>query len=434
MSKIFKPVIFLIFLITVAQSAISQNYYNAPYTRYKIGDLTDYGFAYNRSLGGSSTALRPKNQINYLNPASYTAQDTNTFLFQIGFTGRYAQVENEINQDESANMNINYLSIGFPIKKWWNMSLGVTPYSRVQYFLREEIDSTYVGENVSKDLKGNGGFNEFYLGTAFEIANTVSIGAHFGYLFGSLDRTIEVYLTDLVNSSSLIMHQQNYIAGDFHTKLGIQVHPTFNNHKFVLGATYEMDSDIDIKLKGNTMRLHSATEARLGIDSLRFELDTIEPLFLPKKLSIGLTYNYKDAIVVTGEYTQQDWTGTEIATSRFEPGMYTSYRFGIEFCPATLKVNQRLNYTDRVHYRIGGNSTQSYLYYDDQNISSWGLSAGLGLPIKNSRKIYSGTTFNLGYSYGQKGTINDGLIKEKIHIITFGLTLHDFWFLKPKYD
>ncbi len=433
MLKIFKHVIFLISLFTMVQAAISQNYYNAPYTRYKIGDINDYGFAYNRSLGGSSTALRPKNQINYLNPASYTAQDTNTFLFQIGFTGRYAQVENEINKDKSANFNIDYLTVGFPVKRWWKMSLGVTPYSRVQYFLREEIDSTNVGENINKDVKGFGGFNEFYIGTAFEIANTVSIGAQVGYLFGSLDRSIEVYIPDMINSTGLIMHQQNYIAGDLKSKFGIQIHPTLaNDHKIVLGATYEMDNDIDVKLKANTLRLHAAS---INLkDSLRFELDTIAPLHLPQKLSVGLSYSYKDAIMVTGEFTQQDWSGTEIVTSSFKPGKYTSYRLGVEFCFAPLKVNQRLSYIDRIHFRAGGNSTQSYLYYNDQNISSWGLSAGLGLPIKNSRKIYSGTTFNIGYSYGQKGTTDNGLIQEKIQIITFGLVLHDFWFLKPKYD
>lgn len=434
MSKRIKQVIYLFLLLFIYQNVNSQNYYNAPYSRFKIGDILNTGFAYNRALGGSSIALRPKNQVNYLNPAAYTAQDTNSFLFQLGFTGRYAEVFSDMDSDESLNFNIDYLSLGFPIKKWWSMSMGVTPFSRIQYFVREETDDDITGEMMTFDYQGFGGFNEFYIGTAFEFGNLVSVGANLSYLFGSLDRTQSSYLPEYLYSSARIENKQNYIAGDLYYKFGLQIHPVIkDNHYLTLGVTYDLESDINVKLKGNTMRYHNAVDM-IYFDSLVFSLDTINPLVLPSKLGIGLSYSYKDIVTVTGEYSRQDWSGTDIVNSYFSTGLYESFRFGIELYPAPLKVNQRLNYFDRIRYRVGGRQTKSYLNYGSQNISSWGLSAGLGLPIKNSRKLFSGTTFNIGYSFDQKGTTNNGLIKENNHVVTFGLTLHDFWFLKPKYD
>lgn len=434
MSQQNKAVIYLFLLFLCSQNAFTQNYYNSPYTRYKIGELINQGFSYNRSLGGSSIALRPKNQINYLNPASYTAQDTNSFLFQTGLTGRYALVSSNLDQDESFNVNINYLSIGFPLAKWCGMSVGVAPFSRIQYFVREERNEELVGEPMTFDYSGFGGLNEFYFGTGFEIKNMVSIGAHAGYIFGSLDRKQESYLTEIPAASSLIERRQNYIVGDLYYKLGIQIHPTFGNHTLILGATYDFETNIDVKLKGSATRYHTATSYNFSPDSLSFNLEEASPFYLPAKLGIGISYSYKDFLTATAEYMKQDWSGTNIVYSNFRTGLYESYRFGVEVYPAPLKKNKRITYFDRVKYRFGGNITKSYLYYDDENIGSWGFSAGLGLPIKNSRKLFTGTVFNLGYSYIQKGTTDLGLIKENVHIITFGFTLHDFWFLKPKYD
>ena len=88
-----------IFLIALSIGVSGQNYSNNPYTRFAIGDLMNDGFAYNSSLGGSSFGLRPSNQVNYLNPASYTAQDTLSFLFHAGLNGRMSYLSTSQEKD-----------------------------------------------------------------------------------------------------------------------------------------------------------------------------------------------------------------------------------------------------------------------------------------------------------------------------------------------
>lgn len=425
--------------MVLSQQAISQNYYNSPYTRFEIGDLINTGFAYNKAMGGSSIALRPQNQINYLNPASYTSQDTNSFLFQTGLTGRYAKVSSEYDDGKSLNFNIDYVAIGFPVTKWWSASIGVTPFSRIQYNLSEDVFDPSIGESMTYEYKGFGGLNEFYLGTAFEIKNMLSVGANAGYIFGTLDRKQSSYLTEYTAYSALISHSTNYIAGDFYFKLGAQFYPVIKEkHKFVLGVTYDVESNIDVKEKASTMRYNTTASISTGqtpyTDSLNYRLDTLQPFVLPAKIGLGFSYTYNDILTVTGEYIKQDWTGTEIVSSAFRTNIYESYRFGIEYTPASVAERNRVGYLKRMNYRIGGDFTNNYIAHSSGNISSKGLSVGVGFPVKNYRKMFTGTTFNIGYNYGQRGKTEDRLIKENYHIITFGLTLHDFWFLKPKYD
>jgi len=42
--------------------------------------------------------------------------------------------------------------------------------------------------------------------------------------------------------------------------------------------------------------------------------------------------------------------------------------------------------------------------------------------------------FNIAFEFGQRGTLDNNLIKEKYGILSFSLTLYDFWFNKQKFD
>lgn len=439
MLRILKGGILIILLFTM-KGVIGQNYYNAPYTRYLIGDIINSGFSYNKSLGGSSIALRPHNQLNYLNPASFTAQDTNSFLLQLGVNGRYANITTDLDSDNSFNMNIDYLAIGFPVTKWWNVSIGATPYSRIQYSFREESSGSSIGEEMIFDYNGSGGFNEFYMGNSFTISNVVSLGLNVSYLFGSLDRQQISYLPELTYYSASIENKSYSIASDFYFKAGFQYHPTINDkHSIIIGATYDFQSKIDVKRKSQTIRANTSSTVsgggKISFDTLNFNDNELNPFTLPSKLAIGATYIYDESILVTAEYINQDWSGTEIVTSNFKAGLYESIRFGAEYTPVPLSNRIRVNYLKRMSYRIGGNFTKTYLYtVDNKNISDNSVSIGIGLPVKNARKIFTGTNINIGYQYGQRGTTENGLIKDKYHNFSIGITLHDFWFLKPKYD
>ena len=59
---------------------------NSPYTRYGWGLLSGQTMGDNTAMGGIAYGLRNGSQINTANPASYTAIDSLTFLFDGGLS------------------------------------------------------------------------------------------------------------------------------------------------------------------------------------------------------------------------------------------------------------------------------------------------------------------------------------------------------------
>ena len=83
--------LFAVFLATanVVQAQYGQygtNGQNSPYTRYGFGQLCDQAMGSNKAMGGIGVGLRNRAQINAINPASYSAVDSMTFLFDGGIT------------------------------------------------------------------------------------------------------------------------------------------------------------------------------------------------------------------------------------------------------------------------------------------------------------------------------------------------------------
>ena len=433
MSKIVKGGIFIVLFFS--QALIAQNYYNSVYTRYLLGDLMNTGFSYNNSLGGSSLGLRPHNQINYLNPASYTTQDSSSFLFQAGFTGRSAKVFNNIDKDRTTNFNLDYLAIGFPVAKSIKMSVGAVPFSRAQFNSREEVFSSEIGDTTRKDYTSFGGYNEVYIGGSIEIKKIASIGFNASYLFGSVEKKNITSLPGLLGSSAMVEQIRTTNINDFYYKLGAQLYPTYKEkHKVILGLTYDFKKNIDLKQTTNINRFNVNLNLMDQIDSIMVDSVNTSRMVYPSKIGIGLTYVYDNMLTVTAEYTEQDWSDNEIAVSEFKIGKYQSYRFGVDYTPVSFEKRLRVGYLKRMSYRAGAYYTKSYLIFNNDNIFSYGFSVGIGLPLKYMRKLFTGSALNIGYQYGVRGTTDNGLIKEEIQVLTFGVTLHDFWFLKPKYD
>jgi hypothetical protein len=69
------------------------------------------------------------------------------------------------------------------------------------------------------------------------------------------------------------------------------------------------------------------------------------------------------------------------------------------------------------------------MQFRGHQLSDSGISFGLGLPFKGDK-----TSFNMACNIGQRGTLDNNLIREKYLFLSFSVTLHDFWFYKRKFE
>ena len=89
---LFKRLISICLFCIFAATAMAQYGTNSPYTRYGFGQLSDQSFGNSKAMGGIAYGLRNGLHINAANPASYSAVDSLTFLFDAGMSYAISQI------------------------------------------------------------------------------------------------------------------------------------------------------------------------------------------------------------------------------------------------------------------------------------------------------------------------------------------------------
>ena len=83
-----KQIICTAFAVVLALSGYAQSGTNSPYSQYGIGVLSDQSQGFSRGMNGVGLAYRKGNAVNTLNPASYSAVDSLTMIFDVGLSGQ----------------------------------------------------------------------------------------------------------------------------------------------------------------------------------------------------------------------------------------------------------------------------------------------------------------------------------------------------------
>ena len=78
----------LAFSAMLATSAYGQSGTNSPYSQYGLGDLSDQGVGFNKGMSGVGLAFRKGNEVNIMNPASYSSVDSLSMIVDAGISDR----------------------------------------------------------------------------------------------------------------------------------------------------------------------------------------------------------------------------------------------------------------------------------------------------------------------------------------------------------
>lgn len=396
----------------------------SPYSRFGLGDLVLQGSARNYAMGGIGLALRDGNHINYINPASYSEQDTLTFLFDAGLSGNYKVMQTTSQSLSLNNAGLNHIIMGFPITNWFKSSIGLVPYSRVGYKIVDYELIPDIGI-VDYSYEGSGGLNKAFLGNSIRINKNISLGVNASYLFGSLTRGRGVSFPsdqDIFATQS----RGRVIINDFYFTYGMQfTMPVMKDYTITAGIIYEPQSKVKAY---NDMFVENilVTSTAVTRDTIINSTGEKDHVNLPSNLGMGLTLRNGNKLIVGADFYTQDWSNTRILGEADSLTKSNSIRVGIQYQPDETDFR---NYFKRIQYRAGFHYAQTYLTIRGQQLSDYGISLGFGLPFKNTR-----TTFNFAVDYGQRGTLTQNLIKENYFNFNFSLSLYDFWFFKRRID
>ena len=409
--------ILALFLISIP-ALMAQNGTMTPYSRYGYGILSDHATSMQRQMGGVGYAMNSGRQINVMNPASYAAIDSLTFLFDMGIdlTSLWSSEEQAgttaRNQDFGGGLD--YVTMQFPLGKYMGASIGLVPYSSVGYSFGSDID------NGASLRQGSGSINEFYLGVAGRPFRGLTVGANVSYLFGTI-------LNDsyaVISSAQSALFEKQLIVRDYHLNFGVQyshsIAPgrvltaglTYSPAKTLLGTacTYYYDVLLDSK------------------PEITDEYSLHHNFTLPETWGAGLNYRMNNNLMVEFDFTYQPWSKAKFRATSEDPvvtGVFadrTKYAIGGQYA-----INPRGNYAQRIQFRLGGYYSNDYLVVKDNRLREHGVSIGCGLPVPGFK-----TVVNLGLEWKHRQGHPQALIKEDYLNITLGINFNESWFRKSK--
>ncbi len=422
-----RATIILVNILFFSFTVSGQKLINSPYSRFNIGLLEPAGSFRSISMGGIGTGIRDNSSIYYMNPASYSSIDTNSFVFDFGLDYGMNFLTEGSSSHFSDDMNFDHLMFGFPIFKGMGVSIGITPFSNGYYKISNEVtelDPEYdeeTGEYTEIHL-GEGGYSRLFFGAGLNITRYLSVGANMTVILGEISRTNQIVFSDYYyvfhNSNSERLHLSGInleygaqffmpIGDDFFVNAGISLTP---------GTNYKSDYE-------NLIYLFSAYGS---VDTLSYTTDASKA-FIPGTLRTGISFGKKNILTVGFDYNETKWSKANINGTG---GLYTdtrSYKFGIEYIPDKYS---NYSYIKRVEYRLGAHLENNYVKINGEQLKEYGISIGFGIPMRRS---LSKTNIFIDYTkrYGSDISV---LHSEELITIGLSLNLYDFWFLKPKYD
>ena len=124
MNKIFCGLALAFYCLSVS----GQSSTNSPYSQYGFGTIADQTSGFNRGMNGVGIGFREHNQVNFINPASYSAIDSLTFIFDAGVSGQITNFNEGGRKKNAKNANFEYAVAGFRMARHLGMSFGILPF------------------------------------------------------------------------------------------------------------------------------------------------------------------------------------------------------------------------------------------------------------------------------------------------------------------
>lgn len=422
-------------LVSMAQVSNTMS----PYSQFGLGVLAEQSQGFNRGMGGLAIGLRNGKMVNMQNPASYSAIDSLTMIFDAGVSGQITNFKEGGRRVNAKTAHFDYAVAAFRLLPKVGASFGVVPYSNIgfnyysaEYNNAESLTSSYFNVNH----QGDGGFSQAYVGLGWEVLKGLSIGANVSYFWGKYTKTITV-----VNSDSYV----NTLSKVYSSSV--------SSYKLDFGVQYQQALDKDNLLTvGATVGLGHQLGAEALLVSTNYDnvnaisystRDSVPDAFkLPYTFGVGATLLHKNSLTVGVDYCFQKWADMDYPVQT--NNITQDHKLGYQLVGSQLLDRHKVtlgtdwvpnpmgrNYFSHVHYRFG--VSYATPYYNVNGVKGpreLSVSAGFGIPLINTWNNRS--TLNISAQWVNRSA--DNLIRENSFRLNIGLTFNERWFAKWKVD
>jgi hypothetical protein len=364
-------------------------------------------------MGGVGIGSRSKTSINTVNPASYSAVDTMTFMFDMGLSALGSRFSLNGTGDSRLNANLEYITMQFPLWKNTGFSMGALPYSFTgyNYSISENLPYSVYPDTLTatKLFYGQGGISQVYTGFSIKILKGLSLGVNAYYMFGNnINRRESVFS----NSELTTAYQYDSIkVSSFRFRYGLQYNRLFDKkHDVTIGAFYEMKTGLN-------------ADYTQSIGSVEHAVTTLDKKFeVPESYGLGFNYTFDKRFTLAADYSMQKWADVKFMGVTDTLSNRSRFAIGTEFIP-----NPRSRkFLDRITYRAGFNISDSYFKVGGvTQPKNLGVSLGVGMPLRNNKSVVNATI-----EYGKIGSSTS--LREDYLKFTLNAVINENWFFKRK--
>ena len=431
--KMYKRINYIaaILVLVCGLSAQAQVTTSSPYSRYGLGNIKGSLLPQFRAMGGISTAVSKVtgfNNINMQNPASYAGISLTTI--DIGMSASVTNLTRNNLSESSFNSTFSHLAFAAPVTRRSALSFGILPYSDLGYNYRNtvKVDTT----TLNQLYEGEGGLSKAYLGYGYRFGDHLRIGGNLEYIFGNLQTSRATEFSS-AGSYNAKLQTKNSVAGLSYS-YGIQYDFTLGKKTIVtLGYSGSTSGKVNSTLTSYATlytRDQDGNESTAA-DTLNTVNNGKSNLTLPLTHNFGIAIQQNDKWLIGADFRMGKWSATSI--NNVNQGLQDSWgaSLGGQWTPDAFSYN---SYLKRIDYRIGVNYDKTYIKIGNQDIKQMGASLGFGFPLPTAN---GGTAFykiNFTTELGQRGTLNNNLVKEQYINFHLGFTLNDTWFRKYRVD
>lgn len=417
----------LVCFLPTAKAQVGQS----PYTVQGIGSLHSMATGRNLGMGGIGIGNSHYLYLNNLNPAMLTRNSFYT-TFEVGMNLESRGFDTGQRQDVASSGGLDYMALAFPlVYDKWTMNIGLAPYSIVNYNMA--TSRPIEGTNSISNLRftGDGGTTQAYAATGLKLFKGLSAGVRASYIFGSINEEVvnSLELANNVSNSFVSRYYNQTTFSDLLFTGGLAYRRELSSRRqtyFMAGLTYDMEADLNAERYSRLERAGTTDGSASAVDTLAHGLRG--NYFLPGSIGTGISFERLYHYTVAADFKWQNWEdyrGFEGATG----GLGQSYRMALggEWIPDYASA-QPGTYYKRMTYRMGLQYEKTPFMVNNESVDDFGITFGLSLPIANASSIH--TSFLLG----QRGNIENGLIRERYFRFSLGVTFNDRWFQRVKYD
>ena len=407
----------------------------SPYSMYGLGVLNDQSQGFNRGMGGLSMGVRGGSIVNMLNPASYSAADSLTMIFDMGVSGQITNYKEGGKKINRQTADFDYVATLFRVMPKMGVSVGVVPFSNVGYSFSSQglLENSTLSQTMT--YSGSGGFSQAYLGIGYELVKGLSVGANLSYFWGTYDKSLYIKSSDSYAKTTTKSYSTT--VNSYKIDLGVQGQLVLDkDNKLTLGATmgigHKLGADAQMTML-NTDPQTSTSDTTIVTLSDAFRL--------PMTFGVGAALVHKNSLTVGVDYSFEHWGNLDFPysndlTDRYEmsgSALLDRHKFiiGADWIPEPNPMARR-TFFKRIHYKVGASYATPYynIRGGEKGPREFALSAGFAIPILNSWNNRS--LLNISAQWVNSSTSN--FIKENSFRINIGLTFNERWFAKWKVD